>query len=316
MLNLRASSRWRQKVAALYPLALVIGGSFALCAPARAETAEPVALYVNVIKDNKLISGLGESNFRLYEDGQPREFRLAEPETPASVAVLAEYSQSSYLYFGDIQAAIQGFLREVPEGNWYAFASFSSRTEVHVDFTKLSGRIGEAFSDLGQPISSEINTYDAVYQLLDAMGRLPGRRVLILVGSGLNTFSERNLNHVRDKLRSTNVTVYAVGTGSALRSSYNPYLSRSTNMTLLQAESFMRMLASESGGEAWFPRFESAFPDVMKGIVQDITLQYRLVYVPKVPRDGEFHKIKVEAFQIVDDQRQDFKVLARAGWRF
>ena len=316
MFIVRYSIRRRQEVAALLCVAVMIAGRLASGAPASAEAGGPVSLYVNVIKDDKLIGGLGQSNFRLYEDGQAREFRLEEPEAPASIALLAEYSQGSYLYFGDIQAAIQGFLREVPEGNWYAFASFSSRTEVHVDFTKLSGRIGEAFSDLGQPLSSEVNTYDAVYELLDTMDRLPGRRVLILVGSGLNSFSERNLNHVRDKLRSTNVIVYAVGAGSPLRGSYNRYLSTSTNMTLLQAESFMRMLASESGGEAWFPRFQAAFPDVMKGIIQDITLQYRLVYVPKIPHDGKFHKIKIEAFQIVDDKRQDFKVLARAGWRF
>lgn len=316
MLVLCASSRQREKIAVVRTFVLAVVSGFLTAAPAPAETAEPVSLYVNVVKDDKLIGGLGQANFRLYEDGQPREFRLAEPETPVSIALLAEYSQGSYLYFGDIQAAVQGFLQEVPEGNWYAFASFSSRTEINVDFTKLTGRIGEAFSDLGQPMSSEVNTYDAVYELLDAMGRLPGRRILVVVGSGMDTFSERSLNHIRDKLRSTNVTVYAVGAGSQLRGSYSAYLSTSAHMRLLQAESFLRMLASETGGEAWFPRFESAFPDVMRGIIQDVTFQYRLVYVPNAPRDGKFHKIKVEAFQIVDDKRQDFKVVARAGWRF
>jgi Ca-activated chloride channel homolog len=316
MFVLCVSIRRREKIAALSGFVLAVVAGFLTAAAAPAETAEPVSLYVTVVKDDKLIGGLGQSNFRLYEDGQPRDFRLAEPETPASIALLAEYSQSSSLYFGDIQSAIQGFLREVPEGNWYAFATFSSRTEVNVDFTKLSGRIGEAFSDLGQPMSSEINTYDAVFELLDAMGRLPGRRILIVAGSGLDTFSERSLNQVRDKLRSANVTIYAVGAGSPLRGSYSLYLDTSTRMRLLQAESFLRMLPNETGGEAWFPKFQSAFPDVMKGIVQDVAFQYRLVYVPKVPRDGKFHKIKVEAFQIVDDKRQDFKVLARAGWQF
>lgn len=311
-----ASSRRREKIAVILELLLTVVACFATAVLARTEATEPVSLYVTVVKDDKLIGGLGQSNFRLYEDGQPREFRLAEPETPASIALLAEYSRSSSLYFEDIQSAIQGFLEEVPEGNWYAFASFSSRTEINVDFTKLSGRIGEAFSDLGQPMSSEVNTYDAVYELLDAMSRLPGRRILILVGSGLDTFSERNLNHIRDKLRSTNVTVYAVGAGSPLRGSYRPYLDTSSYMRLLQAQSFLQLLANESGGEAWFPSFQSAFPDVMRGIVQDITLQYRLVYVPKVSRDAKFHKIRVEAFQIVDDKRQDFKVLARSGWQF
>jgi hypothetical protein len=35
------------------------------------------------------------------------------------------------------------------------------------------------------------------------------------------------------------------------------------------------------------------------------------------PRRGscKFHKIKVEAFRVVNDERENFKVLAREGWR-
>jgi hypothetical protein len=67
---------------------------------------------------------------------------------------------------------------------------------------------------------------------------------------------------------------------------YRLYLDISWYMRLLQAQSFLQVLASESSGQAWFPRFPSAFPDVMRRIVQNITLQCRLVYVPQVPRYG------------------------------
>jgi len=33
------------------------------------------------------------------------------------------------------------------------------------------------------------------------------------------------------------------------------------------------------------------------------------------PKSGKFHKIKVEAFRMENGKREDFKVLAREGWR-
>jgi len=207
-------------------------------------------------------------------------------------------------------------VKQLPEGNWYAFSTFSRDMTVQVDFTKLSGKIVDAFTSLASPLWSEINTYDAIYDTLDALGRLPGRPVLIVIGSGIDTFSGRTLDDVRKKLQASDVTVYAVGAGSNLRGRYDPYLSSGAQMKLRQTQAFIQMLANESGGEAWFPRFEAAFPDVMRGILQDIAFQYRLVYSPQARSDGKLHKIKVEAFQIVNDKRQHFKVMTRVGWRF
>jgi hypothetical protein len=54
----------------------------------------------------------------------------------------------------------------------------------------------------------------------------------------------------------------------------------------------------------------------MRGIMQSLASQYRLVYESTIPRDGRFHKIKVEAFQVANDRREDFRVRAREGWRY
>lgn len=86
-------------------------------------------------------------------------------------------------------------------------------------------------------------------------------------------------------------------------------------MSLMQGQAFLQMLASKTGGFAWFPNHSGAFPDVMQGIMQSIATQYRLVYENATPRSGKLRKIRVEAFRIVNDQREDFKVLVREGWR-
>jgi len=278
-------------------------------------SSRPVSLYVTVEKDGGLVSGLSRKNFRLYEDGEAREFQLQKPEAPVVLALLVEYSQSSWLYYGDLASAVQGFFNAAPDGHWYALATFANTLKVDVDFTRQTGKIPVAFANLDQPLWREVNTYDAVWEMIDKLDRLPGRRVLIFIGSGFDTFSANTLDDVIERVERANVTVYGAGAGSLLRGYYEPYLDTSARMNLMQADSFIRMLADKSGGEAWFPRFEAAFPDVMKGIVQSLAFQYRLVYEPRARNDGKFHKIKVEAFRLLDDVREDFRVRVREGWR-
>jgi hypothetical protein len=100
-----------------------------------------------------------------------------------------------------------------------------------------------------------------------------------------------------------------------MRGAYDPYMSSAAQMQLLQARAFLQMLANKSGGFAWFPSIAHGFHDVMEGIMQSIATQYRLVYNSTVKGSGKFRKIKVEAFRVVDDKRENFTVLVREGWR-
>lgn len=292
-------------------------------APALAEEARPKlpeggverSLYVTVEEDGKLIGGLEEGNFRLWEDGEARAFRIEEPEQPATIALLVEYSQGSWPYWNDIFAAMRGFMQNAAEGNWYALATFAHELNIEVDFTKRHGRIPTAFSDMTAPMWNEADTYDAVFKMLDKMGRLDGRRVMIFIGSGFDSFSAHTLEDVEEQLERVNATVFALGAGSLLRGRYEPHLGQLQRMDLMQAQSFLQMLADKSGGWAVFPKFETAFGDAMKGVMQTLAMQYKLVYKSRIPEDGDFHEIKVTAFRLIDDEREDFEVRVREGWR-
>ncbi|HVW85259.1 MAG TPA: hypothetical protein VHB50_11290 [Bryobacteraceae bacterium] len=294
----------------------------AMCAipGARAASREPIveetSLYLNVEKNNQLITGLGPRNFRLYIDGKFAPFRLEPPEEQTSIVVLAEFSRSSGYYFEDIDTAVRAFPRRAPtDGYWYALATYSQNLEVSVDFTQSPGEILAAWPRVPAPMWNEIHTYDAIYETLDKMGRLPGRRILIVIGSGIDTSSEHTMNDVKKKLEAVNVVVFVAGAGSAFRGAMESYLNSSARMTLLQARAFLKMLADSSGGFSWFPMMPNGFPDVIEGIMQSVASQYRLVCQLPLDVTGKFHKIKVEAFRIVDDKREDFKVLVRSGWR-
>ncbi|HTM13943.1 MAG TPA: VWA domain-containing protein [Bryobacteraceae bacterium] len=293
----------------------VIADEAASQEPAAGAKTETVSLYLNVEKNGQLISGLLPGNFRLTEDGHSRTFRLEQPEEPASIAFLIEQSTSSSYFLEDIAYALNGFEAHGIDGHWYALATYSNMLEIHTDFTKQRAAITQQFAALGPPTWNEIDTYDAIYEMLDKMSRLPGRHILVVIGTGVDTFSEHNLDDVKKKIEADNVTVFAAGIGSMLRGVYDPYISSSGQMQLIQAQAFLQMLASKSGGFAWFPKMSVGFHDVMEGIMQSIATQYRMVYDTRIRGTGKFRKIKVEAFRVVNDKRENFKVLVREGWR-
>ena len=280
------------------------------------QTLGQRSLYFTVEQGDKLIGGLTEKNFRLFEDGQPVTFKIAEPESPILVTLLVEFSQVSGLYLNDIETAVQEMVTAAPEGNWYSLATFAQELQIHVDFTKQKGEILSTFSSLGQPFWGEVNTYDAVFDTLEKLELLPGRKVLIVIGSGLNTLSAHTLIDVQKKIEAVAATIFAIGAGTLLRGEYDPYLSNGARMQLYQAEAFFTMLANKSGGQAFFPRFESAYRDGARGVMTMLQHQYRIVYDSRVRPDNKFHKIKLEAFRITDDKRENFTVRVREGWRW
>jgi VWFA-related protein len=283
-----------------------------LAAPPQDNT---ISLYLTVEEGDRLVGGLTEKNFRLYEDGRPVAFRLEAPESPTLVTLLVEHSRSSWFYQNDIDAAVEAFLSAAPEGPWYSLVTFSHGNEVVKDFTRQIGELRAAYAELGAPMWQDIDTYDAVYETLEKLELLRGRRVLIFIGSGFDTLSARTLGDVQKKIESVNVTVFAAGAGSSLRGMYEPYLGTTARLDLTQAEAFLNMLARKSGGQAWFPKFETAYRDIARTVFLMLENQYRLVYETSLPRDRKFHRLRVEAYQISDDKRKDFRVRVREGWR-
>lgn len=282
---------------------------------ARSQMLGQRSVYLTVEEGDRLITGLGESQFRVYEDGQPVSFRLLEPEKPVLMTVMAEYSQASGLYLNDIATAARELMDAAPEGNWYSLATYSQELQIVKDFTRMKGEILASFQDIGQPFWGEVNTYDAVCEILEKLEFLPGRKAIVLIGSGLNTLSRQTVGDVRKKAEAAALNIFVMGAGTLLRGQYDAYLDAASRMALLQAEAFLNMLAKKTGGQAFFPRFETAYRDIARTIFTMLDNQYRLQYESRAKPDNRFHRLKVEACD-PRDARKQYAVRVREGWRW
>ena len=86
---------------------------------------------------------------------------------------------------------------------------------------------------------------------------------------------------------------------------------RGDNITSLQAENALKTIASYSGGQAYFPRFEQEVPSDYEQIAQQLRTQYSLGFVPtNATKDGQFNKLKVA---VIDEQGNPLTIFNQKG---
>jgi VWFA-related protein len=285
----------------------------------------PVVNVDVVVTDNNgnYLGGLKKENFRVLEDGAPQTIQNFESGTgPFTMVMLVEYSKIGYGYFlYNARNWASLFLRNIQPNDWIALASFDTRPHIEVDFTHDPREIEQGLYQMNLPFFSESNLFDALVDTLDRMHEVKGRKAILVLASGIDTFSRLTLNKVLDRLKENDVTIFCVGVAEPM---FNQSIDGG-GLTYLQAQNQLRTFANMSGGRAWFPRFDQDVPGIMSDVAASLRNQYSLAYTPTSnPNDGKFHKIKVELVDqagkplVTTDQKGkkiDMHVYARQGYQ-
>jgi len=224
--------------------------------------------------------------------------------------------------------AAYGFLETLKPEDYVAVVAYDLRPEILSDFATDKRKAYEAMQRLRIAAYSESNLYDALVDTAERMADIEGRKAIVLISSGVDTFSKLNFGEARRRLQMASVPIYAIGLMQALRewADARGYLDSISRLEFLQADNQMRTFATETGGMAFFPRFYGEFPAIFASISQALRNQYSLTYQPtNQAKDGKFRKIEValvdpktgEKLRIVDHKGKPIKyrILAKAGYR-
>lgn len=266
---------------------------------------------VNVVLDKtrQFVPNLTERNFRVYEDGVEQKITdFRRTQAPITAVMLLEFASTNYYFIYDMENAAYAFAQSLRPDDYIAVETYDMRTQILCDFTRDKRVVYESLSALQIPGFRETNLFDALYQTLDRLSRVPGHKYIILVASGRDTFSHINLDTILKKVKNTpNVTIFSIGTGQTARILADAYGSMgSREITYLQADNQMQTFARLTGGMAFFPRFEGEMPGIFNQINDSIRNIYLLSYRPTNTKlDGTYRKIKVE---LVDDEGKPLRM--------
>lgn len=303
--------------------------------PSDVPTFSTDAITVTVdtaVVDNKghFIPNVPKNYFRVLEDGVPQQVTgFSTGEAPMTIAMVVEFSNRfqqyySYGWFQTLNAAY-GFVQTLKPEDYLAIIAYDLRTEILSDFTTDRAQTADAMNRLRIAGFSEANMYDAVVDTAQRMQDIEGRKAIVLISSGIDTFSRLTYDKARRALQDAGVPVYTVGLLQAARDMADARMDGGTRMDFLQADNTLRTFASETGGMSFFPRFDGEFPNIFRAVSGTMRNEYVLTYTPSnQARDGKVRRIKVqlinpetnEPLRINDDKGKPIKyqIVAKSGY--
>ena len=254
---------------------------------------------VAATQNGDIIPGLKKENFRVLEDGQPQAIiNFAPSEAPITMVVLMEFSNVRGGWFSAYaQYWADALFPNLNQKDWVALVTFDMRPHTEVDFTQNKEEVRRAIYQLFVPGFSESNLFDAILDTTDRMKDIKGKKAILVIASGIDTFSKHTLDQTMKQLRGSDTAIFAVGVDKPISNwmEMNGRLSGRRDLTFLQAENQLKTFAQMTGGLAWFPQFDGELPGIMREVASFLRHQYSLSYTPtNQSQDGKFRKIKVE----------------------
>lgn len=278
-----------------------------------------------------ILTGLKKENFRITDDGVAQTITNFGPtDAPITMVLLLEFSSRGWggFFAGYAKYWSQYLFPQLKQQDWVALETFDMKTHLDVDFTQNKEEVMDGIRRLYFPGFSESNVFDALLETTDKLKDVPGKKSIVLMASGVDTFSKHNLDQTMKQLRQTDVTIFCVGLGQVFQNAVDVNriggMGGLQRMSYLQAENQLKTFARETGGQSWFPQFEGEMPGVFQDVTAFLRHQYSISYTPtNGAKDGKFHKVKIELvqpdgspLQVVDQKgkKQKYVVYAREGY--
>jgi VWFA-related protein len=256
------------------------------------------------------IQSLGKKNFQLSDDGVPQAItNFGTGEAPMTICMLIQFNAGTwqYLYLG-LQYSYQ-FLQVIQPKDWVAVVSFDIKPEIVTDFTQDRSEVRAGLDSLRIPGFREFNFYDALAFVLDRMKEVHGRKAILAVVTGMDSFSKLTYDQCLKIVKASDTAIYPISVVEFM--SVRTTSGRFENIDTLQARNALDTIAKYTGGQAYFPRFEAELPGDYQQIAGQLRMQYSLGFVPtNAAKDGKFHKLKIA---VVDEQGNPLRIVNEKG---
>jgi VWFA-related protein len=217
-----------------YPKVLITAGLvIAACLGAagqagrRPTNSRDRATLVNVVavREDGSNAPISSKELALYDDGIEQSIQNLTPDTgPARIVLLFDNSLSLRTDVPKLASVAREFAYEIYEGDQLLIAGFDERAEqLSADWTDKTKDVEEAVALLRKKGNPHL--FDAINDVIEvALRPLTGsnrKRVIVLVGDGLDRGSNTKFRDLLHELQKSDITVYALQipdrTGGAYR---------------------------------------------------------------------------------------------------
>jgi len=267
-------------------------------------TTREVTIKLHVEDPNGyFLPNLRRENFVVYEDGVRQKNVTVEAEhAPVSIALLVEfagrYHEMNVVLGREVEEVGRQLLDVLGRDDKLAIFEYGDKLATLVAFNEGHDVVDRAFENLGVPGFSEVNFYDALLETLDRVRDTRGdRKAVIVLGSGLDTFSKASFDRVLEAVRDHGIPIYSIGLAPVIQreiatsGSTAPFARIDWNA----AENRLETLAKVSGGRAYVLESEIRVAAIYDDIMENLRLRYVITYVSSNQESsGPARQIRVE----------------------
>ncbi len=237
---------------------------------------------------NRLVTGLEQENFRVFEDNIEQEVvHFSAEDVPISIGVIFDLSGSmSNKIDKSRQAAVQFFKTANPQDEFFV-VTFNDRAELTSAFTRSVEDLQTRM--MYTAAKGRTALLDAVYLGLSEMrGARNAKRALLIISDGGDNHSRYSEGDIRRLVKEADVQLYAIGI-------YDPFSRRGGTPEELNGPTLLSELTELTGGRAFSVENLNDLPDIAAKIGMELRNQYVLGYRPSNhSHDARWRKIKVK----------------------
>ena len=266
-------------------------------------------------KKGNFVSGLSKNDFVILEDKLPQTIETFSDDlaltTPLYIAVLMDTSPSTAGKLKFQQESAMNFIHTVVKlrKDQVLFGTFDDQVTMLQDFTDRLDLLDKAVYGV-KKMGTQTALYDAVWQFCDEkMRSVPGRRVLLIVTDGEDTYSRANIRDAIDMAQRTETTIFAISTKAGFIATVPGV---EAGQVSDKKDKDLQTLAEETGGAAFFTGDMLSLERSFTRISKELRAQYLVTYNPTNKNyDGTFRKIDVK----LNDGHGDLKVRTKRGYK-
>jgi Ca-activated chloride channel family protein len=256
------------------------------------EEVNRVILWISATdKKGEFITDLERDEFKVFENDKEQRIIDFYAETrPITMAILIDTSGSMRDKIREVHAAAGAFVDTIRDIDNALVIDFDDNVFLIQDLTNDHEALKEAITST-EPLGAT-SIFDAVHAAYRKIGKIDGRKAVILLSDGEDTSSQFGFKRVLNEAKTNNTIVYTIGVGGG-----------SIDRNVLEE------FAQNTGGKAFFVKKADELSEVYQRIADELGKQYYLTYsTDNEEWDGHWIKIRVES------DRPGVKVRARRGY--
>ena len=249
----------------------------------------------------KLVEGLRREAFHVFDNGAEQHItEFAPVEEPGQVLLLVEAGPAAYFLQSANLFAADAMLKGLSPSDRVAVARYTDAPLGIQDFTTDKVAAQAALSSIQFNLGfADLNLSSSLGGVLDWLERVPGKKTIVLISTGVDTSSSSASAALQTRLRVGDVRILCVSTSGPLRNGKQGGKAKiqQTQDEFAAADRWLQAIAELTGGRAYFPMNGKAFQETYKQVAEIVRHEYSLAFALPVA-DGAVHSIDVKVDRV------------------